>query len=348
MTPKPRIDFIDIAKGFAIILVLLGHTVSENTVTKQILYAFHMPCFFILSGFFMSFQATGNEALKEQAKRLIKKKASSLLSPYFLWAILYTFFSFKNIAYIAYGSRETLVMARTLTSLWFLPVLFSALCLNFFFSVIIDKIQANKLFLDLLTFFVFLSTGLLLPHPQPYGLPFAIDVAFVAAAFMKIGQIFKSTIIKTVQKNFHIRTAIVVILSLLIFSIFAPLTGDSERGYVLMANGLYGNGIYFLLASISGSMFLIFSSSVFSNILDILKATRIKKFFLFVGVNTMGLFLIHKPFVELGRSIVLRIHLDYNGLPIACIITTAALLCSIVAILVIQKLFPTLLGEQRK
>ena len=46
----PRIEYIDLAKAIGIFLVCLGHTVDPDTQLKTIIYAFHMPLFFILSG----------------------------------------------------------------------------------------------------------------------------------------------------------------------------------------------------------------------------------------------------------------------------------------------------------
>lgn len=46
-----RFKEIDIAKGIGIILVALGHL---TTPLHDYIYAFHMPLFFVLSGFFFS------------------------------------------------------------------------------------------------------------------------------------------------------------------------------------------------------------------------------------------------------------------------------------------------------
>lgn len=47
-----RIEYIDIARGMAMLLVILGHcfTSVDATLNKFIL-SFHMPLFFFLSGF---------------------------------------------------------------------------------------------------------------------------------------------------------------------------------------------------------------------------------------------------------------------------------------------------------
>lgn len=48
-----RIDLIDMAKGIAIILVILGHTIGSDAtigkIVRGIIFSFHKPLFFILS-----------------------------------------------------------------------------------------------------------------------------------------------------------------------------------------------------------------------------------------------------------------------------------------------------------
>lgn len=48
---KQRIDYIDIAKGIGILLVLWGHLYVCDYVHSAI-YLFHMPLFFFISGMF--------------------------------------------------------------------------------------------------------------------------------------------------------------------------------------------------------------------------------------------------------------------------------------------------------
>lgn len=49
MSMNRRSD-IDIAKGFALFLVVLGHVVTMHHTIFRWIYAFHMPAFFFLSG----------------------------------------------------------------------------------------------------------------------------------------------------------------------------------------------------------------------------------------------------------------------------------------------------------
>lgn len=52
-----RLQFIDIIKGWAIILVVLAHLIQKNTVDGlhnvvfQFINSFHMPLFFFASGY---------------------------------------------------------------------------------------------------------------------------------------------------------------------------------------------------------------------------------------------------------------------------------------------------------
>ena len=52
MKGTDRIEWIDIAKGFGILLVILGHTIAYDCshIVYNSIYSFHMPLFFFLSG----------------------------------------------------------------------------------------------------------------------------------------------------------------------------------------------------------------------------------------------------------------------------------------------------------
>ena len=51
MQDKSRNNFISIAKAIGIILMVVGHS-GCPAIINSFLYIFHMPLFFILSGFF--------------------------------------------------------------------------------------------------------------------------------------------------------------------------------------------------------------------------------------------------------------------------------------------------------
>lgn len=51
-----RIDYLDAMRGFAILLVVVGHLVQRNTQLEtshplyNLIYSFHMPLFFFICG----------------------------------------------------------------------------------------------------------------------------------------------------------------------------------------------------------------------------------------------------------------------------------------------------------
>lgn len=51
LNKNDRIAWIDIAKGITIILVIIGHVVPFDSATRNVIFSFHMPLFFILSGY---------------------------------------------------------------------------------------------------------------------------------------------------------------------------------------------------------------------------------------------------------------------------------------------------------
>lgn len=74
-----RIEWIDIARGIGIILVILGH-IGIGKIGKFI-YSFHIPLFFFLSGYCFS----GNGI---DIKDFLKKKVKKLIVPYIFIGIV--------------------------------------------------------------------------------------------------------------------------------------------------------------------------------------------------------------------------------------------------------------------
>lgn len=75
MAAKKRMMWLDIAKGLAIILMVLGHCLSDQTALHDFIYSFHMPLFFLAAGFTM--RAKPRDVV-------IKSSARRLLVPYFV------------------------------------------------------------------------------------------------------------------------------------------------------------------------------------------------------------------------------------------------------------------------
>lgn len=143
---KQRIEYIDVAKGMGILLVLLGHTGFISGILKQFIYAFHMPLFFVISGFLM---AAKNEEERD-LKTLFSRKAKGLLLPYFIFSILYIL---VNLIEMKAGIMTGVSVIRNLVCscllygdsvLWFLPCLFIAEMAAVFIVKKLDRIGQIK------------------------------------------------------------------------------------------------------------------------------------------------------------------------------------------------------------
>lgn len=87
-TMKKRIEWIDLLKGFAILMVVLSHCLYGDNMSGFLrtlclwLFSFYMQLFFSVSGYFFSYKKTYDYSA------VIKKRFRSLMIPYFFWGIL--------------------------------------------------------------------------------------------------------------------------------------------------------------------------------------------------------------------------------------------------------------------
>lgn len=89
-----RIAALDIAKGIAIITVVLGHIVSQGTVPgadwywtlKVTIYSFHMPLFMALSGMALGL-SWRHRASWGEVGQLVIKRIKTLMVPYLVFGI---------------------------------------------------------------------------------------------------------------------------------------------------------------------------------------------------------------------------------------------------------------------
>lgn len=139
---KERDELIDVIKGFAILLVVLGHAIQYNVkvfdqhVLFRLIYSFHMPLFMFISGFVANGTFDGSF-------RVLRKRFNSLIIPFFSWllitdllGLLFSYFHYKD-PIISYHSPLSVVLSPSNGGLWFLWTLFQ----NFLFLFIVFRIR---------------------------------------------------------------------------------------------------------------------------------------------------------------------------------------------------------------
>ncbi|MGI6535311.1 MAG: acyltransferase family protein [Eggerthellaceae bacterium] len=135
---KKRMMWLDLAKGLAILLMVLGHCLADDCLLHGFIYSFHMPLFFLAAGFTMRAKPR-NQVIKSSARRLLVPYfivcgilfAFAFVSPNTLNANLDTQRSWPVVLVeILYAAGDSGViwghMFQAIGALWFLPCLFVA------------------------------------------------------------------------------------------------------------------------------------------------------------------------------------------------------------------------------
>ena len=73
MEQKKRIDHLDVAKGLAMLAIMVGHMgfSSPHNVAYNLVFQFHVPLFFILAGYTLSTRRPVGEFARNKARRLL-------------------------------------------------------------------------------------------------------------------------------------------------------------------------------------------------------------------------------------------------------------------------------------
>ena len=313
-----RVQYIDISKGIAIYLVVLGH-ICLNTDYSRYIYAFHIPLFFFISGIFC--KPDKYPAFID----FVRSKAKLLLIPYAsLYALSYLYWVFvENPVGITLDWRPIIGFFYATDNgnmfpngaLWFLPALFMTEIL--FFGV--HKVAKNRI--QLLGFlFLFAIVGFFLGAYHVHRLPFSLNTACMAVLFLGFGYQLKENIFR-INEIKRSKSLFFGLLSLAIMGVVAYFNGMADMDYVR-----FGNPVLFLLGASLGIAATLFIS----------KAIESNKLLNFLGVNSLLIMGLQFPVLR-G---VIKLH---------CLITDQAksvvqnsfsdsLLCSIATMLIILPL----------
>ena len=267
-----HIEWVDIAKGMGMIFVILGHALPYGEIPSNLIFAFHMPLFFILSGFVYK---------DYPIKIIIPKRIRTLLVPYILFCLLGTALaliagglSIKSLmSDIYYGNPDHIYVS----SVWFLVALFFVVCL----FTIIRKIKKPIIQYSIILFLLCAGIvyGYLYNHTIiNFRLPLDLDVVSVALAFFALGFYLKAPLIKSVEKikNARIPIYLVIVGAIAIIYILCAIINRSVNLHAVA----YRNPLFYIAASISGSLALIFICAK-------LEGSFISKPLIYVGKNTI-------------------------------------------------------------
>lgn len=292
---KERIGYIDIVRGLAIILMVMGH-MDFGYQFDYYIHAFHVPVWFFISGWFQKNNHLGFQN--------VKRKIHKLIIPYFIWGFLQypVWILFNRSANNKLEPLMNLFWENTnllmpiAGALWFLTCLFFT---ELIFAFIQNKFK-NKIN-KTAAVFIMIITGFSLPHYFQIRLPWAIDVSFVTVGFMAIGYYLKTYFNNEhVKRFFNLSIIEIIVLGIInSASIFV-------NGYVNLRTGSYS--CYFLFwinAILAIVVFWDACRIVDHKCSKCFLVTEIK----FIGRYSMIYLVLNQLLVLIGNRILYRLHI---------------------------------------
>ena len=184
---------IDITKAIGILLMILGHcTAIPYMPYRHFIFTFHMPLFFIISGYFFK---------SKEIKTSLKSDTRHLMTPYFITCIAVILLTFIKSLYsgkfelvlhyiaamfIASGSPHSCLYLSHLPSIgaiWFFPALF--VCKNVYNALSVYSIRKRLLYSCAIYVIATLIGRYII------FLPFSVLCGLSAIIFFAIGDYYK-------------------------------------------------------------------------------------------------------------------------------------------------------------
>lgn len=225
-----RIMWVDIAKGLAILLMVIGHELRSQSHLYILIFSFHMPLFFILSGY-TARPVTSWTYLKKIAAKLFYKVCLLATVMIACYGIELSIFQHMPVKTMVMGVVHSIVAGSNAPGsfagvMWFLYVYFWARLLFSLLQMIIKPPYLGWLLL------VAAAGAMWFSHKM--WLPQALDIAPVAAFFMWTGSYWRKLETKFNRSVFQSPIVLIVLavfwLALVFFGIYIEL---SVRHYPL-------------------------------------------------------------------------------------------------------------------
>lgn len=196
---KERIEWIDTLKFLGIFSIYLGHLGSIPNNIRSFVFSYHVPLFFLISGFF-------NKKIELKEYFLfIKDSFKKYMYPYYFFTLISLIyisirnnsFSFNNFIYSITGIRN-----HVWGGLWFFSCLFT---IKITYNLIL-AIFKNKFIVFIISIFLYVISMKYLPH-IPRMNPkwvYNVDSAFFYIIFYSLGDILFDKFKNKFQSKYYI------------------------------------------------------------------------------------------------------------------------------------------------
>lgn len=285
---KQRINYLDVAKGIGILLMIFGH-IDRGGIIQTWIYSFHMPLFFIVSGIISYKKISETTVLKND----IVKKIKGLLYPYFMFSLLTMIYVFlvglvlnHNVLQALSQVKECFfetIMFFGYGNLWFIPCFFLS---GVVFRFLCGLKKEGRVSIELIFFF----TVVMAFRRYPYGnIQYSFFTVFikslVGVLLMQLGFYLGKLIDYFKLINNYRNTVFLAIISTVVHSLLFIANG--KRLVDLNTINL-GNPLIYLMIAFNGATMVICLSILLEKIdkIGILKFFGGgKRSFIFLAVN---------------------------------------------------------------
>ncbi len=280
MPLKSRIVWLDICKGIAIILMILGHISNSPFYVKMVIFSFHMPLFMIVNGYLIH---------NYDIKKTFIKSAKSLLKPYIIVCLLQGVFSalretnIESAGQALFKSLNDMIVGMSFSStlftkyssvcvIWFVCCLF--LARNIYVIIRFVFRNAPRIVQDIVIFITAL-TGVYIGKKIGF-LPWSLDVAMASVVFIAFGDFLRTHNFNNLQKVLMTVTAFVCWIFLLY-----------KEAWIELAVRRYSYTVLCFICAISGSIVIIVASK------GIKRIPLLSAFLAWAGKNSIVILAVH-------------------------------------------------------
>lgn len=289
-----RENYLDVAKGITLFLVVLGHLVSFRGTAYTWIFSFHMMLFFFVSGYEFNAKKYGDYRFSAY----LDKKVKSLLIPFAAAAAIGLVLSYiipgwriadMNITY------TLLYLAQPATlhvgQIWFLLGLFWAEIFFFYlYKKLFSKVSIPTVIFVLILISVIGFNINKVTFMQYARLPWKLDSAVTALVFYTVGFYTKETGILNKLFSRKLLSAVVMLLT----GFLGFYIAKYKNGYVNICDCQFGNYFYFYISAFCGIVFILLLSRFLSK-------SRVLQYY---GRNTLWMFILHIFLLSLSVSVL--------------------------------------------
>lgn len=325
-----KLDYLNVAKGIAITLVVIGHAISKNIVStsyywlvlRNIIYTVHMPVFFIVAG--MLFYIKKEKYSDLGIRSYVVNKFRIYIIPYVsmnivavcLFLIISIIPKLNKMVEIPISIRKGAVaIVKSVVffinpideHLWFAYVMFLVLTLALLVYKFCNNSRNRKICAIILI-------GVLFMLSYFYPLPDLIKKVIRDGLYFLIGYYIQGCEFCNRKKVFHAS----IVSYICFFTIYQNVFSDNN-------NYMPIQGLLLLAIGVSGALNIILASKVLCS-----KLNGLKRLFVCLNDYSYPIYLYQQPFLVSGTVIILT----KFGCNLLLTVLVASLVGTIVPILV--------------